>query len=76
LGIDASNIRETSFKAQGGIAWFEQQDEATQKAMLGPGKFAAWIAGDFDLKRIVRHVHSDEWGDSIAERSLKELTKA
>jgi hypothetical protein len=73
LGIDTSEIPDTRPVMQSGVDWFNKQDEATQKAMLG-AKYDAWKNKKFELSDIVGHSHDKEWGGSIHEKSLKQLT--
>lgn len=58
-----------------GPAWFARQDDATQRAMLGPGRYDAWQAGKFDLSDVVARVENDTWGASLQVRSLAELVR-
>lgn len=78
LGIDTSDIENTSpiDDMPRGSDWFYEQDEATQIQILGTKKYNAWQNGDFQLEDIVGHSHDDTWGDSIYEKSLKELVNA
>jgi len=59
-----------------GPAWFARQDDATQRAMLGPGRYDAWQSGKFDLSDVVARVENDTWGASLQVRSLAELVGA
>jgi len=70
LGIDAP---EPEFNPQSGREWFEQQDEATQRKILGSGKYDAWKDGKFTLDDIPHKTPSDVWGDSWTPKSLYEL---
>ncbi len=74
LGIDTSNIPDTSPDIQSGSEWFDGQSEATQRAILG-SKYEAWSNGDFTLDDVVGHASDPVWGDSIYERPLKDLVK-
>ncbi len=56
-----------------GPDWFRQQDAATQRQMMGPGKYAAWQAGKFDLDQLVTVKRDDAWGDSVQVTPLREL---
>lgn len=73
LGIDTSNIRETSFSPQSGLDWFSDQDEATQRAILGNSKYEAYQNGDFELSDVVKKNHDPDWGTSVSEKPLKDL---
>jgi SPP1 gp7 family putative phage head morphogenesis protein len=75
LGIDTSNIPDSRLNIQSGQDWFEDQDESTQRAVLGNAKYAAWKDNQFDLSDITGHSHDQDWGHSIYEKSLKQLTK-
>jgi hypothetical protein len=58
---------------QGGADWLKAQDEETQRAILGKGKFEAWQDGRISLDQLATK-HTDEvYGTMTAERSLKEL---
>ena len=74
LGIDTSGIRDTRPEIQSGSDWLDEQSEATQRAILG-NKYDGWSNGDFSLEDIVGHTHDDDWGHSIYEKSLKQLSK-
>ncbi len=74
LGIDTSDIPDTSPDIQSGSDWFDGQSEATQRAILGP-KYEAWSNGDFTLDDVVGHASDPVWGSSIYEKPLKELVK-
>lgn len=58
---------------QQGADWFKQQDEARQKAILGPKRYQAWRDGKFDLDQIVTVKSSSTWGDSVTPTPLSEL---
>ena len=70
LGIDAP---EPEFTPQSGREWFEQQDEATQKKILGTGVWQAWKDGLFKLEDIPHVTHDEVWGDSWTPKPLYEL---
>jgi hypothetical protein len=75
LGIDTSGIEETSLEVQSGKDWFDAQSEETQREILGNKKYEAYANGDFELEDIVGHAHSEDWGDSVYEKSLDEIIK-
>ncbi len=56
-----------------GQAWFEEQDPATQKDILGKGRYYAWQNGDFALSDLVTVKPNAVWGASLAVTTLKEL---
>ena len=59
--------------AGAGEAWFTQQDEATQKGMLGEDKWAAWKEGKFGFSDLTGNYQSEVYGSMRVEKSLKEL---
>ena len=73
IGVDTSNIVDAAPNIEDGSAWFDNQSEDTQKAILG-AKYDGWSNGDFTLSDIVGHSHDPDWGHSIYEKSLKQLT--
>lgn len=75
LGIDGSDIPDTRVAIQSGPDWFNEQPESVKQQILGAAKYAAYNNGDFELSDIVGHSHSDDWGHSIYEKSLKDLLK-
>ena len=75
LDIDASDIEDTRPDIVSGTDWFGDQDEATQRRVLGNAKYEAWSNGDFDLEDIVGRSYDKDWGHSIYEKSLKQLVK-
>lgn len=58
---------------QKGADWFASQSDAFQARILGPAKFAALQHGDITLSDLVGIRRSEQWGDSIYEKSLREL---
>ena len=76
LGIDTSDLEDTSIDIQDGSEWFNQQDEATQREILGNAKFEAFQEGKFQLSDLVGHSFSEDWGNSIYERSLQDTLAA
>lgn len=58
---------------QSGATWFRAQDAATQRAMLGPGRYTAWRRGAFDLDALISVRHNEVWGDSVAVTPLAQL---
>jgi SPP1 gp7 family putative phage head morphogenesis protein len=61
---------------QTGQAWFEAQPEKVQRAILGPGKYAALKAGRIDFQDVVTRTHSPEWGSMRRESTLGEAIAA
>lgn len=58
---------------QTGEAWFNEQDEATQRRLLGPGKYEAWTEGKFDFSALSTTHTDDVYGQMRIEATLKEL---
>lgn len=58
---------------QRGPEWFAEQDEATQRAMMGDKRFEAWKDGKFEFTAQVRHTHDATWGAGLAVKSLSKL---
>ena len=73
LGIDAP---EPQFTPESGREWFERQDEATQRKVLGNGRYDAWKAGAFELEDVPHKTHNAVWGDSWTPRPLWDLLGA
>ena len=59
-----------------GQDWLQQQDAATQQSILGPGRYAAWLAGAIDLREMARVVNNATWGPSLQVVPLGELVSA
>jgi len=59
-----------------GEAWFRGLDEAAQRDMMGPGRYDAWQAGQFDFSQLSRAVHDRDWGRTFVETPLKDLIGA
>ena len=56
-----------------GKDWFERQDEATQKAMMGNEKFEAWKSGKFEFGQLSSTHTDDVYGEMRGETPLKDL---
>ena len=74
LGIDTSTIEETSIDIQSGSDWLDEQPRETQKEVLG-NKYDGWVSGAFSLREIAGMNHDPDWGSSVYEKSLAQLTK-
>jgi SPP1 gp7 family putative phage head morphogenesis protein len=75
--VDLSGIEETSVQVQDGSEWFDQQDASTQKQILGSNAaYAAYKDGAITLNDLVGKQHSDAWGTSRYQKSLKEAIGA
>jgi len=58
---------------QTGEAWFKEQDEATQRKILGPGKYDAWKAGKFELMDVSQQRPDAVYGTMRTAAPLKDL---
>ena len=58
-----------------GPDWFRKLPKRDQVEMMGPGKYAAWKAGVFEIEDMAGEVENDVYGLMRVERSLKELTQ-
>lgn len=56
-----------------GEAWFARQDAATQRELLGPGKYDLYRQGRITLGDLVGTRDDPRWGRSVYQRSLREL---
>lgn len=56
-----------------GEEWFLRQDAATQRTMMGPGRYEAWQEGRFALAELVTVRHNDTWGNSLQVTPLRVL---
>jgi hypothetical protein len=58
---------------QTGQEWFAQQPEATQRRILGAGRFDAWQSGRASLDDMVSRDWSDDWGGSLRATRVRDL---
>lgn len=66
-------IRGTPLAYENGKEWFARQPEATQRQMMGPGRWDLWQSGDVTWNDLVR-IHEDEtWGNSPQVTPVREL---
>jgi SPP1 gp7 family putative phage head morphogenesis protein len=56
-----------------GKTWFLAQDVNYQREILGPGRYEAWRAGDFELDEVVSRKTDSVWGDAFIPKPLYEL---
>lgn len=56
-----------------GADWFVEQPAATQREMLGPGRYDAWKANKFDLGALVTVRQDATWGNSVVPTPLRGL---
>jgi hypothetical protein len=76
LGIDTSNIPSTTIEVQSGEDWFAEQDEEIQKNILGSqAAFDLYNSGKATLQDFVGYNSSEDWGQSIYQKSAKALVK-
>lgn len=61
LGID---LDEPEPAVTGSQAWFDAQDEATQRKILGPARYAAYLRGDYPMTTWAARRRNDGWRDS------------
>lgn len=59
-----------------GADWFNQQDPARQKDILGKGRYYAWQNGDFELDQLVTVKPNAVWGNSLGVTPLRDLVSA
>jgi len=59
-----------------GRQWFEQQSEARQREMMGPGKYDAWKAGKFDFSQLTTQTDDRVYGTMRIEQTLQALVGA
>lgn len=58
---------------QTGADWFREQNEATQKSMMGEAKYQAWQDGKFELDKLSREYEDEVFGIMRGETPLKDL---
>jgi len=58
---------------QTGAEWFTQQDEATQRNVMGDAKFEAWNDGKFEFSALSREYENDVFGTMRGSTPLKDL---
>lgn len=63
FGIEVDEI-------QPGEQWFNAQPEAKQRAMMGPGMFDAWKAGEFAFSDLSQRVTDKTYGEMFREATL------
>lgn len=59
--------------SENGEAWFSNQNEETQRAMMGAKKFEAWKDGQFTFDKLSAEQENDVYGIMRTEASLKAL---
>jgi SPP1 gp7 family putative phage head morphogenesis protein len=68
LGVEG--VPEPGHRPENGQGWFDRQDAATQRGILGPAKYEALRAGRIDLADLVSYRDDPRWGPSRGEKSL------
>jgi hypothetical protein len=58
---------------QTGEDWFGQQDEATQRSIMGDTKWEAWNAGRFEFSQLAQQTPNDVYGTMRTVTPLKDL---
>ena len=71
LGFEG--VPETRVVLERGPDIFARMDEAFQRGVLGPGKFAAYKEGRLTLRDTVMKTRSTKWGPGRRERSLRSI---
>jgi len=56
-----------------GRKWLQEQDEETQKQILGKTRWEAWQNGDISLDDLAELQHTEEFGDIPHAKTLAEL---
>lgn len=56
-----------------GVDWFNGLTERQQIKQMGPAKYNAWRAGEFDLMDLSKPTNNDIYGEMLVEASLKGL---
>lgn len=62
----------SDMRLQPGTEWLAAQPVRTQRAVLGPGKFAAYQDGRLDLSALARRTDDPVWGPGRREATLAE----
>lgn len=64
---------ESPVEIQSGEDWFGEQDEATQRQIMGDTKWEAWNAGKFEFSAMAQQVPNDTYGTMRTVTPLKDL---
>lgn len=76
LGVDVSDIPDTTVQVQDGSSWFADQDAATQQSILGSKAAYDLYKSGTPLKAFVGVSHDPDWGRSRYQKSAKQVAKA
>ena len=60
-------------QAQSYQDWYGRQDEATQRGILGPGRYDALKSGSASWQDLGTHTHSDQWGGAYVPTLVSNL---
>lgn len=60
---------------QDGQTWFDTQDTATQKQIMGESKWQAWMDGKFEFSAMSRQTPDNIWGTMRTATPLKDLVE-
>lgn len=69
LGVDADDPA----PLETGEVWLARQSPTYQRAVMGPGKYDLYAAGDLSLADMVARADDLDWGTMRTERSLKAI---
>lgn len=58
-----------------GAAWFERQPDSVKAQMMPKIAFDAYKEGSITLKDFEGHKHHPRWGESVYQRSYREITQ-
>lgn len=54
--------------------WFAEQDEETQREILGPGRYELWQNGQVsDFRAFATHLYDETWGGAVVPTPLSAL---
>lgn len=70
-----TGLPDTRPPVRSGKAWLEAQPPHVQRAMMGPGKWAAWLDGSISLDDMVARTYHPRWGTMRTERSMKAIAE-
>lgn len=73
LGFSGIEDTQAALQVEPGPDLFAQLPSATQRAVLGPTKLAAYQDGKIQLADLVRETHHPQWGRGLRRATLAEL---
>jgi SPP1 gp7 family putative phage head morphogenesis protein len=74
LGVDTGDIPDNGIHFQSGEDWLAEQSEEVQRQVFSSkAAYEAYKSGDVDLKDFVGKSSDPDWGDSIYQRSVKQV---